>query len=332
MSVILFDDYTFPNLISRDFNPGYNMLGLDDVEDSDLMLFLGEVTNEFIQPDPDTTNVDTNQLLLIKADDGGMVDRIFAPAIYRDEHGNMILKIGNNNFNVTSGSFTVTASNGKPITETGLKCGNLIGEINWAEKTTNRAVTVNGEKLEYAYHDAWVDFVNYANADLTYYRVHLKWETTKEVSKSTVGMLIKTGEPVTEYLELAPRGGGGSTAKLKDLIADGNKLTVNLPYQIPLKAGYKVIDGQYGESYILSTQDGSDIWAQGKIKAQIGTNYEVTNQTYINVSSVRFTSDGKVIINCALRESQPEPVTTTTKPASAKPATITQTAEATTLF
>ena len=320
MTLHQFGNEDFANLFGIEFAANsWEMLGVEHLgDDHPLVSLVAAVQDEFIKPEPDA-EIDWDALLLIKTDAGGLVDRIYAPSIFKDDAGNIILKIGNNSFNVQAGTFAVTNHAGKQFNETGLLCSRLIAEIDWSEKISEFNVKRNGEEIAVEYHGAWVDLVDYGQENPTYYRAKISWTTDLEVTKSMVKTALKTGESIVPYLRLAPvsGGGGGSTLKLQELIADADgKLLVDLPCKLPVQS-VKLIDGKFGESYVLVLEDGREVWARGKASAQLATGFQVKPGCKLSVSSCA-KKDGKWMINCALLAA-PKPPAEAKAVAAAKP-------------
>jgi hypothetical protein len=143
MAIYSFNKDMFPSLLAQDLVPGYNSIGFADLSSVE-----SEVLGGFIGllGDPIGKELDESNVLLVKADNAGIVTQVYGASIFKGESG-LVLKVGNN-------EFLVSQANG------GFEVGALIGEIAFADKPVEAVVKDEaGEERRIDLYPATVNFL-----------------------------------------------------------------------------------------------------------------------------------------------------------------------------
>jgi hypothetical protein len=301
-----FDKDMFPCLSDTDFTPGFNSIGMEDLghTEQDLMsIFIGALG-------PSISEFDETNILLVKADEFGLLDKVYGATIFRHEEAGLVLKLGANEFQVSQN-------------KDGLVIGDLSGEIRFADKPT--LITVkddNGDEKQVEFWPASVELLYIPEGDednSIEFKVRCSWDPSTEAKPATIKAKIKTGKDISSYFRLPPSGNGGSgeAIKMQDL-GVGEFLVTDIR---------KLEGGKYGDSFVLKLDDGREVWSRGsadiQLKARSMDGLPLLRPgvpTCLIVSQCVQRNDGKWSINCALRERLPGTGQVKAKPAAATPA------------
>lgn len=289
MPVVQFKDETFVELIARELEPGYNMLGLDELEEdgADLITFVGAIASAFL-PEEGQEGIDYDALLLVKADELGVVSRFYGPSLYNDDEHGLIIKVGKNKFAVKQEKGTLGT----------FKCGDLEGDLAFGEPTKMRVKDDAGEEVEVDYHPAYINLMDPAEEsdDPCEYKVRVTWIIDPKVEFSTSKVKLRAAkcQSIAELLQAPPSGGGSSWLRMQEL-GKGK-------YPI---ASIKDVSTKYGENYVLVLDDGREVIARGKVKTQLDCGYVMKSNLTLIVSKVEQRGD-RWFVDCALREAAKE--------------------------
>jgi len=230
------DDDKFGVLYAKDYVPGYNKIGLEDLSDEDFQddeaLFLTCLTCL-----ADGKDLDLKDVISVKATESGMVDRIYTPAMFASEGGEgLVIRAGSNLFPVTQ--------NGRTFT-----CGEMQGEI--------ESYSVKYGDKEYKV--PRIDFVAPKGGLIFSLRVFGKDET---VNGDSLKHRARAGGAIAGYLREA-KGGNYQVVKPTEL-PEGEYLVTGIDQKE---------HPEYGTGYFVALDGGKALYANFGMKKQLKSSF-----------------------------------------------------------
>lgn len=279
---IKFSKEDFSSLSFVEFPGKWNAVGLSDLSIAEQSILINLMA---LLPNPiDAEEVDNDDLLLVKAEKG-MLKEIYGPSIFQGEKEGLVFKLGGNEF---------------PVTQEGneFRCGQLVGELQFADKEIVYKDRSGDEEIEYPFYPCTCVFYN--DEDEAVYRVRFAVDPVADPKPAKIKALCRKGESVAHFLNPVPvKGqGGGEAIKMRDM--EVGEWAISDIKALPA--------GQYGPSWILELEDGRSVWAQGLVKTALAGGYERKPGQPLTLAITRIqpSSNGKVYVDCALRQRPPK--------------------------
>lgn len=262
MGTINFNKDDFASLGLQEFLGQWNQVALEDLntrEQEFMSLFIQYCCNF------DDSNVNTSDVLLVKAGDYGMLRDVYGPSIFRTEDGGLVLKAGSN-------EFPVVHKSGQEFT-----VGALEGTITFASEPIKAKVKKDNEEYEVEFQPAVMELLPNDGAEWQF-NVKCSLDPSTEISSAKIKQALKRGESIAHHFRSVPKKGegGGNTLKMQEL-GKGE-----------FAIGWvRSVETQNGTRYIIGLEDGTECWSRG------------------NVETVLKDDESRTTIENALAESKP---------------------------
>lgn len=269
------DDDKFGILHAKDYVPGYNKIGFDDLSDEDfgddgamfatcLALLAGNI------------DFDSEDVLSVKANEAGMVERIYTPAMFASENGEgLVIRAGSNLFPVTQDGRTFT-------------CGEMQGEI--------ESYSVKYGDKEYKV--PRIDLIAPEGGLIFSLRVFGKDET---VTGDALKHRARSGGAIAGYLREA-KGGNFQIVKPTEL-PEGEYLVTAID---------KKEHPEYGVGYFIALEGGKAFYANFGLKKQLNASFNSFTSCLKNsrpvslaIANIRESKNGKLTCDAVLRNRAP---------------------------
>jgi len=228
----------FPHITMKELPSGRSLIGKKILSESEFQQF--EALIAYLPP---TETLNTQEVLLVMADSNGVLERVYAPALFATEEGSIILRVGSNTWPVTQepGKFSV---------------GSLTGYLN---------VEMKENLKEEQYMLVSVNFSD--DADTASFSIGVRLSQESELTQVQLQKLFAKGGSIVPHLMVAGTGGtGGDVGKMHELGVGEYALTDIEQVEI---AGKPAKDGKPEEqprtSWILELETGDRVWAKGTI-------------------------------------------------------------------
>jgi len=222
---------SFPLLTMQELDPGKSLIGQGVLSPSEFEQF--EALIAFLPP---MEALNTQEVLLVQADSGGVLERVYAPALFATEEGSIVLRVGANTWPVTpaKGYFHV---------------GSLTGFLNVEMKE-------NFRKEQYM-----LVSVNFSDeADTASFSIGVRILPESEVTQVQLQKLVAKGDSIAAHLMVAGKGGTGGTVMKMHELGIGEFRLVSVEQVEITKDGE-----QPRTSWILGVDSGDRVWAKSGI-------------------------------------------------------------------
>jgi hypothetical protein len=294
MSTITFSNEDFPSLADNEYLSEWNQIGFSDLREGEQALL-----QQFLAY-TDIAEIDFENLLLVKAADGGFFKNVYGPSVFQRE-GGLIVKVGGNELPMAEEKDAKGAINL-------FRIGTLTGTIAFADEPIEIDLDVvdpitnkkTGEKAKINYFPARIDFMPEDGTEIEY-RIRVSFQITTEPSPSKVRAAMKRGDSIAKFLrEPGQGGGGGDAGKMQEL---GNG-------EFPVESYRAVETNQYGTRYIIKLVDGREVWSRGNCDMQLKDELSRSSvdralaegkPVTLTTANIKIGSDGKCRMDCALR-------------------------------
>lgn len=287
MGLINFSKDDFSSLSLTEFLGQWNQVGLDDLlpKEQEFMSVFLQYCCSF-----DDENLDTSDILLVKAGDYGVLKDVYGPSIFRNENDELVLKCGVNEFPVTH------------VSKDEFKCGALEGSITFDTKATKVKVKTDGEEYEVEFYPAVIAFIPNDGVEWQF-NVRCSLDPATEVSSTKIKNALRRGESIAHHFRPVPKKGeGGNTIKMQEL-GEG---------EFPI-SGIRKVETQNGDRYIIELASGESCWSRGNVetvlkddesRGTIEAALKADKPVTLSVTSVTQKGD-KCYVDCALRFREP---------------------------
>lgn len=231
-----FENEDFPLLsMNENLVPGGQLIGTDVLgEEAQGLLMLCNDASE-----GDIEKINEQELLFVEADNDSILQRIYAPAVWRTEDNEVVLRVGGNQFPVTQ-------------TPNEFKCGRLTGDLDFETKE-------NASKEKYL-----LARIHWENPQGILYITNLRLDTNQTLKteadctalKRAITKAIKSGESIAPFLSVI--GQGASTIAMQDL--EMGEFLIDSITLLEIEQ-----DDDKRTVYILNLEDGRKVWAKGGV-------------------------------------------------------------------
>jgi hypothetical protein len=270
-----FESKNFPSLLLREFSSLWTSIKLESLpseEKDGLILLLTLLGVDWEQYDP---------VLLVKSE-GGILTRLFGPAIFAGEENQLILKIG-------EWEIPCKEEKGK------LLAGNLMGKVH--------LVPLENAQKEIYYQVFTSLFVIDSDPEEDDDAFLIPLITRKGISQEKLKTAVNKDKSIAEFLLPVPGKGEstnwGETFKMQELTPG--------EYEVASITGPLVSDKFPRPSYKLNLADGRSVWARGNslITLESGWQKPPDQPLTLQISLIEEYSEGKYKVENALRLRHP---------------------------
>lgn len=289
---ITFNKDEFASLAFEEFTGKWNPIALSELAEAE-----AEIIRTFLiycgaMPAGEDENgaelwegADPTNVLLVRAAEGGILDRIYGPSLFNKE-GEVILKLAGCEFPVS-------------VAGNEFKVGTLSGTLSFASEATKIKIKNDaGEEQEIEYFPATLDLMPDDGTEIEY-KVNAQFDI--QVKPPTVKAALKRGASIAEYLKPAPTGNGTGTEVIKMQELGEGEFNVS---------GYRLVETkENGSRYIVQLSDGTELWSRGMVETQLkdGPSRESIDKAIatgdpicLQITDIKKKGD-KTYLNCVLR-------------------------------
>lgn len=280
-STIQFTNEDFVSLGFNEFLSQWNNIGLEDLAEPEAKMMLNFLN---LCNTGDGQELDMDNVLLVKAADGGILKQVYGPGVFRRDDA-LILKVGGNKFAIEQNKTEMTI-------------GGLVGSLSFESKPVKAKIKdEQGDEQEIEIYPATLDLMPSDGSEQEY-RVRCHFDAAVEPMPAAIKSAMRGGKSIAKFFKEPSAGGGnGSTIAMKDL-GEG-EFAVTEINTVETKDGRT--------SYTLTLDDDRQVWSRGNVDAQLKSGYQIKEGQPLTlvVANIKVRTDGKTSLDCALRERAP---------------------------
>ena len=283
---INFSSSNFPSLIEKeDWQGVWNSVGKDDLPQAELDILYDFA--RLVGP-PYEGELNPAKLLLAKCSEvkdanGKVVDRVldqlYGPAIYRNEHGQVVLKFADAFWAIHEDQNALII--GPNAAKAHLEFADKPAEIQIKDgKGAFTKVKIQSCRVSWSFGDH-------------IFEIPVKFDYKQNAIKDAIIPHLNKGNSLAYYLAMPPSGeGGGGILPMKELGEGRFAIAAFIDKPTP--------NGDNASSWVIQLEDGRQCWARGNAQKQLEAGVQYRQGMSLIVANLRQVKD-KCYLDCAIR-------------------------------